>query len=279
MIPKKILVTTDFSDESKAGLRFAIQLASQYEYDLTFFHSFYIMIPTSWNYVKQEAYEKEETKKIQEKLKNFVDMVYKSMKVAKVNKKCVIKRSVFSHTNIREYAAENNFSLICISTRGAGKFKRLFGTNTANLISYSDVPVIAVPFNYKKANIKTILYASDLINVEKELKRVIAFAKPLKLKVELLHFTSPLEILIDSKIIEIAVKKLSKYAITMNIKTADYAQTMVSSIESAIRKTKPSMMIMFTEQNRTLFQKLFLSSKSAEYTFKAKVPLLVFNKS
>ena len=141
------------------------------------------------------------------------------------------------------------------------------------------MPVIAVPYNYKTAKIESILYASDLINVDKELKRVVAFAKPLKLKVELLHFTSPLEILIDSKIIDVAVKKLSKYQIKMNIKNADYAQTFVSSIESAIKKTKPSMMIMFTEQNRNLFQKLFISSKSAEYTFDAKVPLLVFNKS
>ena len=86
MISKKILVTTDFSDESKAGLRFAIQLASQHEYDLTFFHSFHVMIPTSWNYVKQEAYEKEETKKIQEELNNFVEKVYKGMNIAHADK-------------------------------------------------------------------------------------------------------------------------------------------------------------------------------------------------
>ncbi len=279
MISKKILITTDFSEESKAGLCFAIQLASQDKYDLTFFHSFYVMIPTSWNNVKHEAFAKEKTKIIQEELHNFVEKVYRDMNIVQGDIKCVIKSSVYSQTNIREYAAENNFSFICISTRGAGKFKRLFGTNTANLISYSDVPVIAVPYDYKTAKIESILYTSDLINVDKELKRVVDFAKPLKLKVELLHFTSPLEILIDSKIIEVAVKKLSKYEIKMNIKNADYAQTLVSNIESAIKKTKPSMMIMFTEQNRTLFQKLFSSSKSAEYTFDAKVPLLVFNKS
>ncbi|MDR6782771.1 nucleotide-binding universal stress UspA family protein [Pedobacter africanus] len=35
---KRILVTTDFSANSKAGLRFAIQLAAQNNYQLTFFH-------------------------------------------------------------------------------------------------------------------------------------------------------------------------------------------------------------------------------------------------
>ncbi len=53
---------------------------------------------------------------------------------------------------------------------------------------------------------------------------------------------------------------------------------MVANFETIIKK-KPSMMKLFTEQNSTLFQKIFLSGKSAEYSFKAKVPLLIFNTS
>ena len=70
---EKILVTTDLSDKSKAGLRFAIQLASQRKFDLTFFHSYNILIPTSWNIARIEAYEKVEAKKIQDKLNLFVE--------------------------------------------------------------------------------------------------------------------------------------------------------------------------------------------------------------
>ena len=55
--------------------------------------------------------------------------------------------------------------------------------------------------------------------------------------------------------------------------------TQMNLAENVIKKTKPSMLIMFTEQNRTLFQKIFLSSKSADYSFNPKIPLLVFNKS
>lgn len=279
MIPKKILVTTDFSEESKAGLRFAIQLSTQYKYDLTFFNSYHILIPTAWSNAKIEAYEKIEVQKIKKELNLFVEKVYKEMKIGAANMKCVIRSSVYPQSNIREYAAENHFNFICISTRGAGKFKRVLGTNTANIINFSDVPVIAVPYQWKTARIESALYASDLINLEKELKKVVAFAKQLKLKVELLHFTSPLERIIDSKQLYNVAKKLSKFEIRMNIKDADFTKTLVSRIESAIKKSKPSMLIMFTEQNRTLFQKVFLSSKSAEYSFDAKVPLLVFNKS
>ena len=276
---KKILVTTDFSDKSKAGLLFAIQLATQNKFDLTFFHVYNILTPTAWNFVRIEKYEKEQTKIIQDKLNVFVEEVYKGLTLTKSNKKCVIKSAVFPQSSIMEYAAENKFDFICISTRGAGKLERILGTNTANLINHSDVPIIAVPYNYKTSKITSILYASDLTNLEKELKNVVAFAKLLKSTIELLHFTSPLETIIDPKVIEIAIKKLSKFDIKLNIKNTDFVKSIVVNIESAIKKTKPSMMIMFTEQNRTLFQKLFLSSKSAEYSINAKVPLLVFNKS
>ena len=276
---KKILVTTDLSNKSKAGLLFAIQLASQTKFELTFLHVYNILIPTAWHIKRVEEYEKTETKILQDKLNGFVDKIYKGLGMPKTNINCVVHSSLYPHVAIMEYAKENKFNFICMSTRGAGNFERFLGTNTSNIINNSDVPVIAIPHNYKSAKITSILYASDLANLEKELKSIVDFAKPLKSEVELLHFTTPLETVIDSKILEIAIRKLSKYDVKMNIKNTDVAETMIANLERALKNTKPSMLIMFTEQNRTLFQKIFLSSASAEYSFNAKIPLLVFNKS
>ena len=66
--------------------------------------------------------------------------------------------------------------------------------------------------------------------------------------------------------------------IMLHIENINLTQTLISNIESVIRKSKPSMMIMFTQQNRSFFEKIFMSSKSADYSFNAKIPLLVFNK-
>ena len=274
----KILITTDFSSNSKAGLRFAIQLASQHKYELTFFHSYYIMKPTSWNDATFEAYEKLETDKIQKKMNQFVESVYKTIGLVSKNIKCVIKSAVFTDSNIRDYALENKFSFICISTRGAGTLKKIFGTNTSNLINHSTVPVVAIPHNYRASKITNILYASDLVNLEKELKKVVEFTKPLKSKVELLHFQFPTDTTNNKKMMVEAVKKISKHNIKLHLEDINLADALISNIEATIRKSKPSMLIMFTQQNRSFFDKIFLSSKSAEYSFNAKVPLLVFNK-
>ncbi|MDZ4822011.1 MAG: universal stress protein [Flavobacteriales bacterium] len=275
----KLLVTTDFSSNSKAGLRFAVQLASQNKYELTFFHSYYIMKPSSWNDETFEAYQKGESDKILKKLNQFIESVYKNLGIVGKNIKCVVKRSVSTDSNIWEYARENKFSFICISTRGAGTVRKIFGTNTSSLINHSTVPVIAIPRNYRPSKITSILYASDLVNLERELKRVVEFTKPLKAKVELLHFNYFVEIASDRKIMDVAMKKFSKHNIKLHLESINLAETLISNIEAAIRKSKPSMLIMFTEQNRSLFDRIFFSGKTAEYSFNAKVPMLVFNKS
>ena len=108
---QKILVTTDFSANSKAGLRFAIQLASQHTFALTFFHSFYVLIPTGWSKNKISEYKKTEEKKIQNKLNSFVAAIYKNTGINSPKFECVTKSSVFTENNIRKYAAENKFNL------------------------------------------------------------------------------------------------------------------------------------------------------------------------
>jgi nucleotide-binding universal stress UspA family protein len=72
---KKILVTTDFSGNSKTALRFAIQLASQCEVALTFLHVHHIMRMTSWNEATYAEYKKNEMTKAQRALEQFVKSI------------------------------------------------------------------------------------------------------------------------------------------------------------------------------------------------------------
>ena len=158
---------------------------------------------------------------------------------------CVLSSAVAPDGNIVDYAAKNNFDFICISTRGAGTIRKIFGTNTSTVIKKSKVPVISVPHNYKPENIDTILYASDLDSLNPELKTVINFNKSLKAKIELLHFDFPAELHLKEKI---------------------------------MKRSKPSILIMFRHTQKSIFDKIFVPSYSAEFSFISKVPLIVFAK-
>ncbi|MEK6616690.1 MAG: universal stress protein [Bacteroidota bacterium] len=276
---KKILITTDFSANSKAGLRFAISLTKQRKSELIFFHSCFLPKPTSWSESAYSVYAKKEKQKLLNELEKFVSGTFKMMGVAPEKFKCVIEESIMPESGIMDYARKNSVDFICISTRGAGRFKKILGTTTGNLITQSQVPVIAIPQHYKTKNVTHILYASDLKNYKQELKRVIEFAKPFKTSIEVFHLSYPGEPLINKSEMEATLKKQFKYNIKLNFENSDLTQPLVDNLQRAISSVKPSVVIMFTEQRRTFFQKLFLSRFSESIAFEIKVPLLVFNKT
>ena len=279
VIMKKILVTTDFSTSSRSALYFAIQLASQSGFSLTFFHSYHVLVPTAWNEKVFDSFEKSEASKIEKKLQRLVESVYKKSGLKKGEYECVVSRSVFPEKAIIKYAKDNEVDFICISRRGGAIHRNIFGTTTSGLINKSAIPVIAVPPNYKSEKIKKVLYASDLLNLNKEVYRVADFAKPLKLKLELLHFKVPSDVSLDPKIIANASKKFSGQEITMHLRDFDFSESLMKNLDKAISDSKPSIVVMFTQQHRDFFSRLFLPGSTPSYAFKASVPLLVFPKT
>lgn len=276
---KKILVTTDFSASSKSALYFALQLASQTGFSLTFFHSHHVLVPTAWNEKVFNSFEKSESIKINKKLQRLVESVYKKSGLKKGEYQCVVSRSVFPENAIIKYAKENEIDFICISRRGGAIHRNIFGTTTSGLINKSAIPVIAVPPKYKSEKIKKILYASDLLNLNREVNCVADFAKPLKLKLELLHFKVPSDVSLDPKMIDNASKKFSGQEITMHLRDFDFSESLIKNLDKAICDSEPSIVVMFTQQHRDFFSRLFLPGSTPSYAFKASVPLLVFPKT
>lgn len=83
-----------------------------------------------------------------------------------------VERVSFIQDAIIKFAVAKKVDFISMSTRGAGRLKRLVGTNTSAVISNSPVPVLAIPGNYRATPINHILYASDLNSISGELSRV-----------------------------------------------------------------------------------------------------------
>jgi len=277
---KKILVPTDFSANSKSGIRFAIHWATLQKLELVFVHVLQVLRPTQWSYSHFMKFANQEEKFCRIKFEKFIAGIYRQMNLKQGKYSSIIIYGISADVTILDYCRKNpGIDYICISTRGAGKFKKIFGSNTGNLITKSKVPVLAVPKTYRFADIKSILYATDFRNYSEEIKKIIAFTLPIKASIEVLHFNWPGEIIFDEKTFETAFKKQSKFGIKFRLIKTDATKSLVQNLQQHIKVTKPSVVIMFTEQNRTFFKKIFLSSKAEELSFEAKVPLLVFNKN
>ncbi|SDL64679.1 Nucleotide-binding universal stress protein, UspA family [Daejeonella rubra] len=275
----KILVTTDFSANSKAGIRFAIQLSLQRPCELTFFHSYHVVKPSNMNETKFTSFQNTEAVSLKKKLEAFVNAIYKQLDIDPANVHYVVSSSFITDSNIMKYATDHNFEFICISRRGSGKVNKIFGTNTSNLILHSKVPVIAVPNTYRISKIKSVLYASDLANLENEIGIVVDFAKPLNAEIELLHLNYPSDVSNNVKVVEEAILKFPKADIKYHLENINLIYNLVTNIQTVIKKAKPSVLVMFTDQDLNFFEKLFLSSSTAEYSLNASVPLLVFKKN
>lgn len=276
---KKILVPTDFSVNSKAGVRFAIHWAKRQKLELVFVHVLHILRDAGWPDAYFASYAAQEENLCRIKFEKFIAAIYRQMNVKPGKHSFLMLRGISADVSILEHCSkEKGIDYICISTKGAGKLARIYGTNTGNLITKSEVPVLAIPRNYRVADVKTVLYATDLHNYTAEIAKVVAFAQPLKAKIEAVHFTLPGEILFDKSSIEASVKKQFRYGLNLHFNEEDGVHSLIGNLQTQIKKLKPSVVVMFTEQKKTFFQKVFLSSKAETFSFEAKVPLLVFGK-
>lgn len=275
---KKILVTTDYSSNSKKGLRFAFQLASQKDFELVFFHCFQALIPTTIHQDRIEDALQKQVKDQLHKLERFVASVLKPMGIKVGKYRCVVVEDLSPERAILDYIEQKGIDFICISTRGAGNIMKIIGTNTSKIIEKSPVPVLVVPHTYRLSPLKKLLYASDLENFEVEMPVVSTFAKSLDAKVDMVHLYYNEEIKLDAPTLIDMWRKKYRTLDKVILKPFDLDLNFARQMEKVVKKTKPGLAVFFTHANLTWFAKLFSPNRSEGFSFVTKVPMLVFRK-
>lgn len=276
---KKILVTTDFSTNSKAGIRFAIQLASQTDAHLVFYHAVEALRPTIWSQAQYNEYTTCEIERHQKMLQQFIKAICQKNNLPQTKYTCVAEVGLHVDNQIIAYAENIKADFICMSTRGAGTMKKLFGTNASTLITTSSVPVIVVPHTYRTKTITTIWYASDLEDFDKELNIVDKFTTPLSTNIEVIHYNHLLYSEESTKKLEQIAAKYPSKKISFHFKKFEIEYSLTHNLQRAMKRANPSLLIVFTKQNKGWFDRFFFSSKSAEMTFDTTTPMLVFRKN
>jgi nucleotide-binding universal stress UspA family protein len=276
---KKILVTTDLSKSSKAGLKFAIQLASQYEVRLVFFRTIELLIPTRWIDVRAKIYKDEQLQLETEKLEKFVLETYKECNKRPGKFDCVVRYGAPVSESVLDYAAEIRASFICMATRGAGKVKRLIGTHTSAVIRNSPIPVFAIPKNYKNSVIKEILYASDFSEVRNELRTVRNFAKKVDSSVSVLHYEYFFDPKASKETVDHLVTQRGLSDTKFHIEKFNWEYPIDWNLKRATRKFKADIVALFTNRKRSWFERVFIGSNSATASFDSLKPVLVYPKA
>lgn len=274
---EKILITTDLSPKSKSGIKFAFQMANQLKAEVIVMYVAEVTKPTSWSDQHYGRFVKETQSKYMQKLQ---DMVFRTLDHTAMVKN--VKYAVELNLNVAEAiitaAKKNKVSFICMSTRGAGKVKKLFGTNASSVLTTSPIPVIVVPERYMPAKIDRVLFASDFVYLSREMKTVSTLAGKLKASTKVIHFDYLLDVKENRRRLENKSKKFINKTTQFEFKKLNIEHSLSSHLSTAIKSEKPSLVVLFTKQDRNWYDRLLLPSEASEIAFNPKIPLLTYKK-
>ena len=272
---KKILVPTDFSKPSKVAAIYAAHLANKINASITLL-SVINASPSEQTLAKWKKMEMEMVKDSIEKADDLMNEIQKSVKgEIKVEYRSVLGFPISQQ--VEAFVKANGIDLIVMGTKGASGLKKvLMGSNAVEVINESSVPVITVPIDAKFNPITNIVYASDGKHLNREIRKVALFAKALHAHLHVLRVDSPGVLKTELTDHEESLKEKANYS-DMDVSIL-MGEDVVGKLEEYVESKKPQLLVMFT-QKMSFLEKLLGTSKTRQFAFQGKTPLLTFNKS
>lgn len=281
---KTIVVPFDFSPNARVALSAALQLAKATASGLLIVHVLHespYKLAAAGNEAEMNRLirqdEMEKTIALQQEADEMRHTLSLRFPAGQVMVKAVYHPLIVE--KIIELAHNEDAGLIVMGTLGAsGLRKVLFGSNAAHMISRSPVPVLAVPLDYEYKPVQKIVYASDLENLEGELKQIIPFAIALNAVIEVVHLDYGIN---DKKISQEAAESIihkSPYQfIHLLFRDANLNKPLLRQLKTHLELIDPDWLIMFTKE-KSMWDKLFLGSHTEDMSQALTLPLLSFKK-
>lgn len=159
---KNILFPTDFSDNSKQALNVALDLAKDFNATLHVLNTY--KMPYSSSSPMTRTFLEKLEKSSQKELNEWLDEIKLKPEFSSVDIKLKAMAGNVANS-IDVYANKLNIDLIVMGTKGASGIKEvLVGSNTEEVVTHSDKPVLVVPINSSIQEVKKIVFAVDLLD-------------------------------------------------------------------------------------------------------------------
>lgn len=161
---KKILLPTDFSENSYNAIQYAVQLFADEECTFYLLNT-YTPVLYDNEYLVYSATQPTLTEIYKKNSVNGLNRVLRKVKKHFSNEKHEFKKiSSFNLLNdeIKKIVKEKEIDLIVMGTKGAtGADEILFGTHTVHAMKKSACPLLAIPSHYEFKSPKEILFPTD----------------------------------------------------------------------------------------------------------------------
>jgi nucleotide-binding universal stress UspA family protein len=269
-----ILVPTDFSNLSKVAIKYAIRFANKIDANITLLHVVtHVDTPRAGLRLRFQSLEKELLKVTKEDLDALVEEFTPQVKTGHQLKAKIGRGSSFNEA-VKKESKKLRSGLIIMGTRGASGLKKyIIGSNTASVIDVSHIPVLVIPELADFKNLRTVVYATDLKHIERELKILIPYVKEFDSVVHLIHVTTSLKQVTQlEKKIESFVAKTGMTNVVIRVMVN---KNIDEAIDHYVKTTKADLLTTFTHEH-SFYDKLFDRSITRKIAFQSRVPLLAF---
>ncbi|MBT8377284.1 MAG: universal stress protein [Bacteroidia bacterium] len=274
---KRILLPTDFSENSWNAIVYALQLFK--DDDCTFYllntytpiiyHVEYVLInPGQFGLgdaIRQTSLDNLEEFK-SKILSDFPNSRHKIESKASFN-------TLISE--IEDMVEEKGIDFIVMGTKGAtGAKEVLFGTNTVQVIKHAKCPTIAIPEDFRFESPHEILFPADLeINFEeRHINPLKSIAQAFVARINILHVSHGYELseaqLSNKQKLETYIKGIA------NLYHDVRSESVTKAIDDFQIKAKINLLVMINNKH-SFFENMFFKSTLNEIGFHLKIPFLV----
>lgn len=275
---KQIVVPTDFSKCADNAIDFAIQSAKILPAKVTLLHSFEINdnIYTDYMGVNRE-YNLSILNGVKEKLAHLKKNIEETDGIVVDT---LISTSSLQDT-IAKSVKEKNADLMIMGTLGAGGIKeKLWGSRTAAVIGKSDIPVMAIPIEYKWKKPQKILLATNKFEKEPAiLDYLFELAGLYMAQVQVAVFTN-----VDNDKAALFLEHKNKIAQYEKFLKETYNESTLASVhlygkdyqttlQNFIRENNIDILVMVTYQ-RSSWEKIFNPGMTKRMSYHTHIPLL-----
>lgn len=274
---KKILFPTDFSEAADNAFIHALEFAKIVKGEIILLHTFELPVydnqffPQNYNVLfdSLQLSEFDMFKKEIPKLRGLAEE--RNLDKIKLSHRLMDGNLLF---NIKKAIREEKIDFIVMGTTGATGWEAFFmGTNTGNVLTTVDVPVLSVPYDAKFKKIETIGFTTRYRTKDKKaLKDVLKIAKKTNAKVKCLYVKT-----IESDVLEITMKEweeeFADEPIQFSIIPSDDVQ---DTILDFILFKDIDVLAMLTYK-RNFFAELFKPSLTQKFSNRLEIPILAMH--
>lgn len=198
---------------------------------------------------------------------------YPDLKIDCILSSGMIKDKIIQTADVR------NADLIVMGTHGAGSWRDvIIGTNTADVIQSSDIPVIAVPGSYKNFRFSKIAFATTFAEYDfQTLFRTTELFKSYSSEIFVVHVDSKSEgdSLLKQKLEFAGMVKSGITYDNIRFETINDSHTETALLNFI--KSNNIDIVVTSARKRNIFEKFTDRSLSRQMAFHTSVPLLVYH--